>query len=415
MKFNKTNKLLSVLLAICIICALLSGAVIPTYANSDIEYTSAEDIVYRYSGNYVANWGARGEISTFLSIMALDFYDNQSYSYDYLSSLDGGRGQGDAHTSELYIELKSIMASNHSHITGYQETRDLYKLTDCEENDIAHISSFYSGKQLNGAWDAGATWNREHTWPRSKCVDTGKSNDSADIMMLRPTWVSENSSRGNDAYGESSGFFEPADEVKGDCARIALYGYTRWGNTSKMWGSSGMIESVAILLKWMEEDPVDTWEMGRNDAVESITGTRNIFIDYPEYAWLLFGEELPTDISTPSGMAGNGASSEAVTTETEAATTETEAATTETEAVTTETEAVTTETEAATETETQTESPTEEESFTFPYPIPETNETEDEAETIPDEGGCSATGSGTFFVISAVSLAGFALFGKKKR
>jgi hypothetical protein len=50
----------------------------------------------------------------------------------------------------------------------------------------------------------------------------------------------------------------------------------------------------------MEQDPVDTWEMGRNDAVQSITGTRNVFVDYPEYAWLLFGEECPKDLVTPS-------------------------------------------------------------------------------------------------------------------
>ena len=36
------------------------------------------------------------------------------------------------------------------------------------------------------------------------------------------------------------------------------------------------------LLRWIEEDPVDTWELGRNDSVEAITGTRNVFVDYPE-------------------------------------------------------------------------------------------------------------------------------------
>ena len=66
-----------------------------------------------------------------------------------------------------------------------------------------------------------------------------------------------------------------------------------------------MIEFIA-LLAWMEEDPVDTWEMGRNDAVQSITGTRNVFVDYPEYAWLLFGREIPSDMTTPSGEAAGG-------------------------------------------------------------------------------------------------------------
>lgn len=195
------------------------------------------------------------------------------------------------------------MKAEHSYEISYQATRDLYKYTDCLLNDTAHISSFYSGKELSGTWDSGATWNREHTWPNSKGLN---GNDENDIMMLRPTSVSENSSRGNTAYGEGSSYYDPGESVRGDCARIVLYVYVRWGNTSKMWGTSGVIENLDILLKWMEEDPVDTWEMGRNDAVESITGTRNVFVDYPEYAWLLFGEEIPDDMSTPSGIAKNG-------------------------------------------------------------------------------------------------------------
>ena len=118
--------------------------------------------------------------------------------------------------------------------------------------------------------------------------------------MLRPTLKAENGSRSNDAFGESSGFYEPDDSIKGDCARITLYVYTRWGNSQYMWGSSGVIENLSVLLKWMEEDPVDTWEMGRNDAVQAITGTRNVFVDYPELAWHLFGQTLPQYMTTPS-------------------------------------------------------------------------------------------------------------------
>ena len=63
------------------------------------------------------------------------------------------------------------------------------------------------------------------------------------------------------------------------------------------------MESPEVLLEWMKEDPVDTWELGRNDSVQAITGTRNVFIDYPELAFVLFGEEIPSNMDTPSGMA----------------------------------------------------------------------------------------------------------------
>jgi ribosomal protein S14 len=93
-----------------------------------------------------------------------------------------------------------------------------------------------------------------------------------------------------------------------------LYQYVRWQcintgskyNKNDIYGTDGVIQSIDVLLRWMEEDPVDTWEMGRNDAVQSITGTRNVFVDYPEYAWLLFGREIPNDMVTPSGIAEEG-------------------------------------------------------------------------------------------------------------
>ena len=279
----------------------VSAANITTTATG---YTSAADVKYQYhtSKNYISNWGARGELATFLSPNAEKFYTG-SYTYDVLSDKQGGSSQSNAYTSALYKALQNMMKAEHSHQTSYGETRDQYKYTDCLLNDTAHISSFYSGKQLNGAWDSAATWNREHTWPNSKGLG---GNDENDIMMLRPTWVQENSSRGNTAYGESTGYYDPGEAVRGDCARIVLYVYVRWGNTSYMWGKSGVMENMDVLLRWMEEDPVDTWEMGRNDAVESITGTRNVFVDYPEYAWLLFGEEIPNDMTTPSGIAKAG-------------------------------------------------------------------------------------------------------------
>ena len=262
--------------------------------------------VYASNGKYIYNWGTRGTTATFLSPNAEDFYEDNNTSYAELSSYSGGTGKSDAPKSDLYRELKELMTSNHSYITSYAATRDLYQYTDCQ-NGGGKISSFYSGTAIGPAWGEGS-WNREHTWPNSKGLG---GNDENDLMMLRPTSTSENSSRGNTAYGQSSGYYNPNKEsggkydLRGDVARIFLYVYVRWGNTSYAWGSSGVMESLEVLLEWMEADPVDTWELGRNDSVESITGTRNVFVDYPELAFILFGAEIPTDMTTPSGEAGN--------------------------------------------------------------------------------------------------------------
>ena len=61
-----------------------------------------------------------------------------------------------------------------------------------------------------------------------------------------------------------------------------------------------VIVDLDTLLTWCEDDPVDTWEMQRNDLVQQVQGNRNVFIDYPELAWLLFGREIPQGMQTPT-------------------------------------------------------------------------------------------------------------------
>ena len=256
------------------------------------------------AASYVYNWGERGEVATELSDAAEAWYAKYNTSYAKLSAYSGASSVSSVPSSALYQQLKTLMTNAHSFINDYGDNKTFARYTDCQNGGGA-ISSFYSGKSIGPSWDG--TWNREHTWPNSKGLG---GSDEDDVMMIRPTSISENSSRGNDAYGKSGGsFYDPNSEsggkynLHGDVARICLYVYVRWGNTSKMWGSSGVMESKEVLLEWMEEDPVDTWELGRNDAVQSITGTRNVFVDYPELAFDLFNAEIPNNYDTPSGSA----------------------------------------------------------------------------------------------------------------
>ena len=273
------------------------------------------------AATYVANWGQRGVVATSLSNAAVNFYTKYSVDFATVSQLKGGTNQGlkptDAANTALYNELQEIMSNAQTKVTNYDETRYLYKYTDCINENTSNISCFYSGKTLSSTWDSGNTWNREHTWPNSK----GSGDSENDIMMLRPTSSSINSARGNKPYGESTGYYDPnhlGQNVRGDVARIMLYVYTRWENSTNLnnlWATgtstsdAGVMENVEVMLRWIEEDPVDTWELGRNDAVQSITGTRNIFVDYPEYAFLLFGRSVPTTMQTPSGIAKGGVGS----------------------------------------------------------------------------------------------------------
>ena len=292
---NNMKKGLSLILAIAMICSIFVTIVIPTQAAS-----------------YVYNWGQREVDCTQLSTYAQAFYTG-SYVFEEMSKLEGGSSQSNAPSSALYKALQTLMKSKQTYQTSYEATKNLFQYTDCQ-NGGGKISSFYSGKEIGPSWNGG--WNREHCWPNSKGDAAGKGEN--DIMMLRPTDSSENSSRGNKAYGESGGYYNPNSEsggkydLRGDSARIVLYTYVRWGctntgskyNPNGIFGTDGVMESLDVLLKWMEEDPVDTWEMGRNDSVQSITGTRNVFVDYPEYAFLLFGVDVPDDYVSPSNNKG---------------------------------------------------------------------------------------------------------------
>lgn len=291
-----------------------------------VSFAAEQGLVdYQYGswGNYdsvIKNWGIRGELATFLSPNAEAFYSGTSLSE--LLALEGSGDTDTVATSSLYVKLHDLMASAQTKTTSYEDVRYLFQFTDIQNNGIetSQISCIYTGILVGPEWD-GTVFNREHTWPDSK---GGNGKHENDIMMLRPEVSKDNVSRSNKAYGESDGYFAPNQntnyDVRGDVARIMLYQYVRWGGDtttaedgtvsytapelhSKLWGESGVIESLDVLLKWMEEDPVDTWEMARNDSVQSITGTRNVFVDFPELAFALFDREVTgTDYVTPSGV-----------------------------------------------------------------------------------------------------------------
>ncbi len=291
-----SKRVLALVLVLCTVVTLFAGL---TVSASAAEPTGASQVNYRKSGKYVYNWGKRDTTATFLTTYAQSYYTG-SYSYATLSSKSGSTSTGaaDIYGSALGTALHNMLVSKQTYTTSYNGTRDLYCYTDCEQN-ADKISSYYSGTLIGPKWDGGKTWNREHTWPNSKGLD---GSDENDIMMLRPTSTKENGDRGNNAYGTGSGYYDPnklGENLRGDVARLMLQHLMRWGNTSKFYGSGGVIENRALLLRWLEEDPVDTWEMGRNDAVQAITGVRNVFVDYPELAFKLLGVEVPANYPTP--------------------------------------------------------------------------------------------------------------------
>lgn len=298
---------MAMVMTLLLVFSLLSGITFTADA-ATVDYQYGSTSAY---SNIIKNWGTREELATFLSPNAEAFYEDTTY--EELAALDGSSDLTAVNASALYVALYELMSSAHTKKNSYEESKYLFQYTDCQNNgsvDSGKISTFYSGTLAGPEWDGGSTFTREHTWPDSmggsaNTTDSARTNET-DIMMLRPIPQSENSSRSNIPYGESSGYYDPnkgSYDVRGDAARTILYVYVRWGNEQSavldnIWN---VFESKEILLSWIEEDPVDTWEMGRNDSVQSITGTRNVFVDYPELAFHLFETEVPANYDTPSG------------------------------------------------------------------------------------------------------------------
>ncbi len=286
------------------------------------------------------NTGVRHELCTELSEQALDYYSANNFDYETFINYEGDSTGSclSAVDSELYLALQDLMTDTMTRSISYDSLIDYWPDTDCSDGSSDAVL-FYSD-QVSG------NYNREHVWPKSRAGFL-KQYGGCDLHHLRPTYESANSKRGNHMFGnvrelldsyepftyankevmwvnlqytensaqeakynENLGMVEVKDDVKGDVARILLYVYVRWGDKNlfendpnpKVGPSDDknnglrVMNDLDTLLQWCEIDPVDTWEMSRNDACESVQGNRNVFIDYPEFAWLLFGRDpsIPT-------------------------------------------------------------------------------------------------------------------------
>ena len=238
------------------------------------------------------------------------------------------RGKKDA---ELKTALHSIIRPHT--ILEYYASATYFKQTDW--NPDGYFWDMYSNIKRT-AWSG---MNREHSLPKSWWSASPETTDAySDLHNLYPSDATANTAKSNYALGEVTGtpdfsngvvkvgtngytgyagkVFEPADEYKGDFARDYMYVVTCYEDYTNDWRSTGtesMLNrnnyptfkpyAVSLLLKWHRSDPVSEKETNRNNAVYSLQGNRNPFIDFPvlaEYLWGKFaGEEWTGDASEP--------------------------------------------------------------------------------------------------------------------
>jgi len=251
----------------------------------------------------------------------------QSY-YDQANNLS---------SDELKEALHQII-SNHviyPYTSNSTDTWDIIQESDQDPNENNNIILVYTGRSQDKGYRDGSgnysqyengngtqsnSWNREHIWPKSHGFPDEDDNAYTDVHNLKPCDRSVNSSRGTKDFDfggnqhseasdclTDSDSWEPPDYVKGDIARILFYmvirydpgvdhenntfdlelvDYTTPNNTDPILGK------LSSLLDWHVIDPVDDFEINRNEIIFGFQENRNPFIDHPNLVNFLWGENV---------------------------------------------------------------------------------------------------------------------------
>lgn len=252
----------------------------------------------------------------------------------YYSSIDFTQS-GNA----LKAQLATLITNTHTTSLSYSPgVWDALKQTDLNPNNSAQVFLVYGYNDFDAVYKNDRTddvnnicssscptgaWNREHCYPKSLGnPDLGTSGPGSDPHHIRAADVTFNADRGNRLYTDGEGdagpvstFWYPGDEWKGDIARMMMYMYVRYdsrclANNVASSPNTYHVDMPDIFLEWNEEDPVNFYEMNRNNIIEGLQGNRNPFIDNPYLATRIWGGPQAPDswnmLSCPSVTTWNG-------------------------------------------------------------------------------------------------------------
>ncbi|MBT03925.1 MAG: hypothetical protein CL836_07865 [Crocinitomicaceae bacterium] len=213
------------------------------------------------------------------------------------------------------------------------DTWDILQLSDQDPDNHDNMILIYTGRSQDKGYRDGSgnysqyengngtqnnSWNREHVWPKSHGFPDEDDNAYTDVHNLKPCDRSVNSSRGTKDYDfggsqhseatdclTDSDSWEPPNSVKGDIARILFYMVVRYDPGFDHENNSFDLELVdyttpnnndpifgklSSLIQWHFDDPVDDFEINRNEIVFGFQQNRNPFIDHPNLVNFLWGE-----------------------------------------------------------------------------------------------------------------------------
>ncbi len=185
-----------------------------------------------------------------------DMYSNEVYSFNANLSVTG-------------MNIEHSFAKSWWGGTETQAYKDLHHLNPSDATANQRKSSY-----LMAVVDSTVTYT-------NGVIKVGKTKMKSG--MLLPAW-------------------EPADQYKGDFARIYMYMVTAYEDYAALWtnDSENQLDNntypvfepwaINLLLKWAKQDPVSEKETYRNNEVYKIQGNRNPFIDFQDMAEYVWGD-----------------------------------------------------------------------------------------------------------------------------
>lgn len=284
---------------------LYSGTATSFTPNNIVASTDYYFAVYSYNGpgtyrNYLTAAPLTGNVTSSGSMMPAGYYSSISTSSPtFVADL---HNLTNPHNMQFYSNYGPLMVAKFA-------VRDTTM-------DRRVVTCVYSGENIiyTEPFDFTATGtSREHTYchswmPTNPAQALPEYNDYHHLFptnqnnanALRSNYplgkvVNQTASYlgckfGTDANGHQ--VFEPRDAHKGDAARAMMYEaicYTtvsgnNWGFPNPISGSIPYGQDQAILKQWNLQDLPDSWEISRNDYIDSLQQNRNPFVDNPNFA-----------------------------------------------------------------------------------------------------------------------------------
>ena len=223
---------------------------------------------------------------------------------------NGGNENNHGGNKEWYIDREHIWPKSH----GFED----------DESNVDEATSGARGDPMH-LWAGDSYVNSDlHNNYYYGYVDTSrKFKDGKDTY----SYASGNLMGYSKTLGGDKYVFEPQDSDKGDIARAVFYMVARYNNIAgddtiendnpnlelvndlNEWKKEGYISTSTTtgklgilqdLLEWNKDDKVDQYELHRNNLLYgNFTNNRNPFIDFPEWADMIWGADKNIKSANP--------------------------------------------------------------------------------------------------------------------